>query len=87
MEGYVVDVDAFGVSAVETLSRDSGEVSTVDVFSVEAVDVSCVAGYVLLLKLVSGSSEPGDSVLDMVEVGHLFGRVHCSYICANNYRK
>jgi hypothetical protein len=41
---------------------------------------------VLLLELVGGSSEPSDSVLDVVEVRHLLGCVHCSYISANNYR-
>ena len=48
--------------------------------------VTSVAWDVLFLKLVGGSSEPGDSVLDVIEVRHLFGCVHCSYICTNNYR-
>eukprot|EP00178_Gracilaria_changii_P020334 TRINITY_DN59041_c0_g1_i1.p2 TRINITY_DN59041_c0_g1~~TRINITY_DN59041_c0_g1_i1.p2 ORF type:complete len:122 (+),score=5.79 TRINITY_DN59041_c0_g1_i1:256-621(+) len=72
----ILDGDTFGVAIVETFGGDSGEVFSIDILGEETMDVTCVTGDVLSLQLVGGSTDPGDSVLDMVVVGDLFGCVH-----------
>lgn len=80
-KGYIIDVDAFGVPAIETLSSDSCEIAAINIFSVQSVYMTGVSRDMLFLELVGGTSKPGDAVLDVVEVWHLFCGVHCSYIC------
>jgi hypothetical protein len=82
---YVVDIDAFGVTIVETLGCHSSIVLAIDVLSEKPVDVACVSWNMLSLELVSGAADPGCAVLDVVVIWDLFGCVHCSYICLFMY--
>ena len=77
---YKIDVDTFIVSAVETLGGDSGKVFAVNILCEESVDMAGVTGNVLSLQFVSGSSNPCDSVLNVIVVGNLLCSVHCSYL-------
>lgn len=86
MRVYLVDVDALGMAVVEALSSDSGEVLAVYVFGEEPLDVSRIARNMLFLEFVSGATDPGDSVLDVVIIRHALCGVHCSYICDNAWK-
>lgn len=49
--------------------------------------MSCISWDMLPLKLMCRASNPSHSVLDMIVVGNIFGRVHLQlYLCDNIYR-
>ena len=64
-----VDIKPSRVSFVKALTSDSGKVFSMDVLSMQTMDMSRVARDVLPLELMSWAANPSGALLDLEIVG------------------
>lgn len=72
-------INALFVTVIDALGGDSGEVFAIHILGLEPRDMTLVPGDVLPLELMSGATDPGDTVLYLVEIWNCLGCVHISY--------